>query len=262
MRFPPSSILIVCGSPSGFTLEVAGSGEVASASGPPDDSVTVTVVVEVPLLPHPAITQPTTIRSANELFLITQELIWLRRMISTPARSLRNKSHSRNPTAIHDQSPVKDEAPIHAVTPSKGPNSGVLQRCLRDQPRPPTHYEPSDSVPGRLPSAGRPAADFGTTPSCGWPLVWTPTGDAILVFAGQPMQRKCTATPTMTSSGCCLRRRLRAPVGFPAALSIGRLHGASCERRGSAIGSGFSLRSWSAGSASKRLPRRLHRRGG
>ena len=98
-----------------------------------------TVVVEVPLLPHPAITQPTTIRSANELFLITQELIWLRRMISTPARSLRNKSHSRNPTAIHDQSPVKDEAPIHAVTPSKGPNSGVLQRCLRDQPRPPQH---------------------------------------------------------------------------------------------------------------------------
>jgi hypothetical protein len=168
------------------------------------------------------------------------------------SRQTRTKSNQRN----------RQEA-------TKNPNTESAKRLgqmatltppSRISPDHPTHYEPSDSVPGRLSSAGRPAADFGTASPCGWPLVWTPAGDAILVFAGQPMQRKCTTpTPTTTSSGCCLRRRSHVLVGFPDALSIGRLHAASFGRHGFAIGSAFHRRSWSAGSMSGSSCRSLAR---
>ncbi len=170
-------------------------------------------------------------------------------------------------TEVKEQVNQPDDHRSAPTTKDQASTSSRSICCHSERPsstNPDPRHTTNPPIPclGDSPSAGRPAADFGTASPCGWPLVWTPTGDASLVFAGQPMQRKCATTQTTTSSGCSRQRTLHVPVVFPAERSIGQLRGASCKRRGSAIGSGFSLRSWSAGSASKRLLRRLQRRGG
>ncbi len=86
------------------------------------------------------------------------------------------------------------------------------------------------------------------------------TADAFGAFSGQSVQRKWPTRP-MTSNACCHRRTLLALAGCRGGRSIERLHGASCERRGSAIGFASTPRSSSAGSPRKRAgrPRRLRR---
>lgn len=170
-------------------------------------------------------------------------------------------------TEVKEQANQPDDhrsAPDH-----QGPSINLIKVHLLSserlsKPNPAPRHTTNPPIPclGDSRSAGRPAADFGTASPCGWPLVWTPAVDAILVFAGQPMQRKCTTIRITTSSGCSRQRTLPVPAAFRVELSTEPLREASCGRHGFAIGSVFNPQSWSDGSVSGSLHRNLDGRRG
>ncbi|MDX6601166.1 MAG: hypothetical protein QOF13_368 [Solirubrobacterales bacterium] len=111
--------------------------------------------------------------------------------------------------------------------------------------------------------AWRPAADFGTASPCGNRLYGRRAecvrdlakGDFLTKKAGHSSSSldsrcrgNCPTTLTPTLSNFSLRRTLPAPAVCRAERSTERLHEASCVLPASAIGSGFSPASWTAGS--------------
>jgi len=98
----------------------------------------------------------------------------------TKSRNRGRKRKSKGNSARNEREALRVRASDRDL---QGPIEGLDQAPLQQQPRQPTHYEPSGSVPGphfgdpkgrqasgRLrmaPSAGPPAADCGTASRCG-----------------------------------------------------------------------------------------------
>jgi len=205
---------------------------------------------------------------------------------------------SDNPKSPKDQSKNREASSPSSRRPARmtqaadsGEAFGSSFTKSKHQPRIPTHYEPSGSVPGphHLDSQGwqgfgRLGGGDSGRASGGrfWhgfavrrPLVWKPgrmcprsiPGDFLTRRAIQIsllLDRGCRgnwpATLTAISSSCSPRRTWHASAASRAAPSTGRLREASCGRRGSATGSGSNPPSWNAGSGS-RLSRPTYRPG-